>query len=633
MDVVALPRSEAIQVFPLQSFVTCGGSEVLKCCVYNQNYTVSFRNNTALTTGTPSTYQGNLTCYTYSQTVKCVTGAMSSISCVITNRLSDTATSQQMMSMYYLDGPTCNAMDIRYMLPETPSGKNYSVPCQDINPTLLGNIIYPCKDGKWGSQINQCYSATIFLALQDVKDLINGPDVEKNLPLFLHKIVKIARDERDNIATLPKNIDYMVEIISNIGNSNATITKPMMEDLLQTVDIMVNNDTAWTSKEDQSVTVLKSIENVSKNLQFNGSIAINESIHNVQLFGAVVDKRTKYEVRFLMAGLNGSVTIRNGSLPRDSNKVVSIAYSTMKDLAPQNKSKKINALVMSTVISDVSNEDLDKDIFNITMTFTKSNESLKNPDCVWLDLDNKKWTNSGCTVLDDSEKEVKCSCNHLTSFSNLMGEGDAEFLAIITYVGIGVSILCLVITLIIESVVWRSVIKNKTSYMRHVCLVNICVTLLIADIWFIIGAALAPMSNANPNLAACATATFFTFYFYLSLFFWMLVLGLILFYRLIYILHDMSRRIMMIIAFTLGYGCPLLIAVVTVASTAPNGTFVSQKICWLSADIKTKTFLAFVIPALTIVFVNFIILIVVICKLLRPTIGERPRQEERQNLV
>ncbi|XP_075123018.1 adhesion G protein-coupled receptor F5-like [Leptodactylus fuscus] len=630
VDLVPLPRKTAIHVYPLQSYMNCGTPVVLTCCVMDQNYHVSFKNSTTVTPGTPAASLENMACFTYTQSIECKPNAESTVHCLVTNRLSDNVTSQDAMIIGRLDGKTCKADVIRL---ETPTGKNYSVPCLSLDQSLLGNLIYPCNDEIWGEEINDCYSAEIFWALETLKDLINGPDVAEQMALFLENVTRIAKKERGYIGRLSKNIELMVNIISMIASANITISPAMMENILQIVDTMVSNKTSWETLSDQSVTLLKSMEILAKNLKFNSSISIkNETSSNVQLFGEVVNRDSTYEANFSMAGLNSTIMIRNGSLPDDVDTVVTIAYSTMKDLLPHNTTDKINALVISTVISNPTSRDINRDVFNITMTFTKSNQSLKNPDCAWLDLENHYWYNSGCQVLEASDEEVKCSCNHLTSFSNLMGDGSPQFLNIISYVGIVASIVCLVITLVIEAVVWRSVIKNKTSYMRHVCLVNIAVNLLIADIWFIIGAALAPDTSEHPNVNACIVAAFFAFYFYLALFFWMLVLGLILFYRLIYLLHDISRRIMMIIAFILGYGCPLLIAVITVAVTAPSGTFIGTKFCWLSYD-GAKTFLAFVIPVLTIVFLNFIVLIVVIFKLLRPSIGERPRHEERQNVL
>uniref|UniRef100_A0A8C7YEL6 G-protein coupled receptors family 2 profile 2 domain-containing protein n=1 Tax=Oryzias sinensis TaxID=183150 RepID=A0A8C7YEL6_9TELE len=68
------------------------------------------------------------------------------------------------------------------------------------------------------------------------------------------------------------------------------------------------------------------------------------------------------------------------------------------------------------------------------------------------------------------------------------------------------------------------------------------------------------------------------------------------------------------IGFALGYGAPLIIASITIASTAGPKKYIQG--CWLQWD-DSKALLAFVIPVLVIILINFIILIVVLHKIFR----------------
>ncbi|KAL0164860.1 hypothetical protein M9458_040613, partial [Cirrhinus mrigala] len=77
------------------------------------------------------------------------------------------------------------------------------------------------------------------------------------------------------------------------------------------------------------------------------------------------------------------------------------------------------------------------------------------------------------------------------------------------------------------------------------------------------------------------------------------------------VLSQMSRAKMMAIAFIVGYGAPLLIAAITVASTAGAEKYSSKQACWLNWS-ESMALLAFVIPALTIVAINLVVLIVVL---------------------
>ncbi|KAF5890137.1 adhesion G protein-coupled receptor F5-like, partial [Clarias magur] len=204
----------------------------------------------------------------------------------------------------------------------------------------------------------------------------------------------------------------------------------------------------------------------------------------------------------------------------------------------------------------------------------------------------------------------------------------AIILDYITYIGVAISLGCLVLCLLIEIIIWKSVTRNDTSYMRHVSIVNIAVSLLIADICFIIGAAVVKQGEGP-----CSTATFFMHFFYLALFFWMLLSALLLLYRTFMVFSRMTKGAMMAIAFTIGYGAPLIIAVVTVASTAGHHGYIQKNYnCWLNWS-QTKALLAFVIPALTIVALNFLVLIVVLFKILRRGANASIQQDEKHPLV
>uniref|UniRef100_A0A3Q2EFM4 Adhesion G protein-coupled receptor F7 n=1 Tax=Cyprinodon variegatus TaxID=28743 RepID=A0A3Q2EFM4_CYPVA len=280
-------------------------------------------------------------------------------------------------------------------------------------------------------------------------------------------------------------------------------------------------------------------------------------------------------------------------------------------------------------------------ISNITLNFeviNYTNETIENPKCVFWDFDLFDglggWSDNGCSLVYFENETVSCNCNHTTSFSILMSPNSPKnpILDYITYIGVGISMLCLVICLIIEAIIWRKVNKNTTSYLRHVAIVNIALSLLIANIWFIIGAAISDVTKSNNP--ACTAATFFIHFFYLSMFFWMLAKGLLLLYRTLSVFDGgLSKISMLIIGFSLGYGAPLIIATITIAATAPSKEYIRDEIiCWLNWD-ESKALLAFVIPALMIVCINFIILIVVLYKILRRRVGGNAAQTGEKHVL
>uniref|UniRef100_A0A3Q2CK57 Adhesion G protein-coupled receptor F7 n=1 Tax=Cyprinodon variegatus TaxID=28743 RepID=A0A3Q2CK57_CYPVA len=280
----------------------------------------------------------------------------------------------------------------------------------------------------------------------------------------------------------------------------------------------------------------------------------------------------------------------------------------------------------------------DPSIENVSMKFHILNKKLKDPQCVFWDFDLFDgvggWSNQGCSVQSQNNETISCICNHTTSFSILMSSDDFKDSEMedITFIGVGISIGSLVICLLTEALVWKKISTNTTAFLRHVFIVNIAVSLLIANIWFIIGASFTDPENKNPP--ACAAATFFIHFFYLAMFFWMLATGLLLLYRTVLVFEGgFSKTSMLVMGFILGYGAPLIIAVTTMAVTAPLNKYIrGNHVCWLNWD-DSKALLAFLVPALLIVAINFVILLVVIFKMLRRRSEKNAGQAGEQHVL
>nr|BAC06131.1 seven transmembrane helix receptor [Homo sapiens] len=337
-----------------------------------------------------------------------------------------------------------------------------------------------------------------------------------------------------------------------------------------------------------------------------------------------------YQQRFVFPyfDLWGNVVIDKSyleNLPSDSP-IVTMAFPTLQAILAQGiqENNFAESLVMTTTVSH--NVTMP---FKISMTFKNNSPSGGETTCVFwnfrLSNNTGGWDSSGCYVEEGDGDNVTCICDHLTSFSILMSPDSPNpgsllgiLLDIISYVGVGFSIFSLAACLVVETVVWKSVTKNQTSYMHHTCIVNIAASLLVANTWFIVVAAIQDNHYVLCK-TACVAATFFIHFFYLSIFFWMLTLGLMLFYRLLFILHETSRAALP------------AISVIVLGATQPWEVYMRKNVCWLNWE-DTKALLAFAIPAMIIVVVNITITIVVITKILRPSIGDKPCKQEKSSL-
>uniref|UniRef100_A0A3Q3J0T4 Adhesion G protein-coupled receptor F7 n=1 Tax=Monopterus albus TaxID=43700 RepID=A0A3Q3J0T4_MONAL len=319
------------------------------------------------------------------------------------------------------------------------------------------------------------------------------------------------------------------------------------------------------------------------------------------------------------ANFNSSVEIDIPDFYGGEKSITVITFFSMDNVLPaRDKDKSTFKVINGRVVLIQSSGT----IKSISLTFNIINDTLGNPQCVFWNFSLFSgvggWDNTGCELVLSVNKTVTCNCSHLTSFSILMSpySPDDSVLNYITYTGVGISMGSLIIYLIIEAAIWRKIRKNKTSYLRHVSIVNIAMSLLIANICFIIGVAISDEKDENPK--ACTAAPFFIHLFYLALFFWMLASALLLLYRTVMVFdRGLSKRSMLAIGFSLGYGAPIVIAVITITVTEPKQAYIRQSDgCWLNWD-NSKALLAFVIPVLMIVLINLTILILVIYKMLR----------------
>ncbi|XP_048860584.1 adhesion G protein-coupled receptor F5-like isoform X2 [Brienomyrus brachyistius] len=532
---------------------------------------------------------------------------------------------------YFNQPPDCN--DTTY-----GAGKNGATVTVCCPANFTGSRTAVCENGNWNIQNNCVLNPIRTLALFS-QNLV-GLD-SANISLFVANLATTITSFKRDIEVSPATTFTIVTILNNVADASGNTSISMMTDILETVSVLVSPDmnNSWTqlngNNTDTSSLLLKSVENFTRSLS---SDSVNITKPNIEL------SKTTFTSTFNTSFNSSQIFIPKQRLS-DNKTITTIVFTTLDFVLPTKTNGNINGIVMLVYVNQTIN--------NVSMTFDKTNKTKGSNQCVFWNFTlfngSGGWDSTGCQLQSETNDSVTCSCNHLTSFSILMSPctPNSSALDIITYIGVGISMGCLVLCLIIEAFVWSVVTKNSTAHMRHVAIVNIALSLLIADIWFIIGAAVSDVGQSTPK-NVCSAVTFFIHFFYLALFFWMLISALLLFYRTMMVFSHISKRTMMAISFTVGYGAPLIIATITIAVTARSGNYLAKEgvclnapengysrqydICWLNW-YQTKALLAFVIPALIIVFVNLLILFVILVKLLMRGVGENHPAEEKNALV
>ncbi|KAM4694923.1 adhesion G protein-coupled receptor F4-like [Discoglossus pictus] len=220
-----------------------------------------------------------------------------------------------------------------------------------------------------------------------------------------------------------------------------------------------------------------------------------------------------------------------------------------------------------------------------------------------------------------------CFCNHLTSFSVLMSsyipndEVNYQVLDYITTIGLVISIVSLMICIAIQAILLSNANNLMASY-RHVCILNMSVFLLLGNISFIGSSYTEPEYQDH----LCVAFTFSTHLSLLSFLCWTLVQTIFLVCRLVFVFHHVTKKEFMTLAVVLGYLCPIAIAVGTFLCYSPSNKYRQDNACWL--DNHSGASMAFTIPTIVIISINFLALIVVIRKLLRPSLSEGSGEDE-----
>ncbi|XP_028254009.1 adhesion G protein-coupled receptor F5-like isoform X2 [Parambassis ranga] len=587
-----------ITVNPVKQIVDCKSTNVLLNCSVNSPYQVEFVGE--------SSGSGNNISYLFTIPVDCKDSERKFTCQSNTNP----PFTKDITLVFSTERIVCSDRTFG----EGPKGYKAVIPCR---PNEVGERTAICKaNEKFEDEQNSCVLKPIqeLLVQSEVLDVVE-------LPKFLDQLSNVTANFTEEVVNSTNNIIAVTVILDNVANTTSSFTFILstvsMEDVLLSAGVLTIDRAKdqWkvinannTNSSSVSSTFLQSLETITHSLT-SGSFNIPTEF--------IFLNKTTFTDTFT-GDFNSSVEIDIPAAAGGNKSITVITFSSMDNVLPaRDQVNSSNNIINGRVVLIQSNSTIN----NISLTFDVLKDDLEDPKCVFWNFTLFNglggWDDKGCQ-LEKFNETVTCRCDHLTSFSILMSPDapDDPVLDYITYIGVGISMASLVICLIIEAVVWRKIRRNNVSYLRHVSVVNIAVSLLIANIWFIIGASISVPERYS--LSACTAATFFIHLFYLALFFWMLASALLLIYRTISVFDGgLSRRAMMAIGFSLGYGAPLIIVTITIAVTAPTNVYTrGTGTCWLNW-YESKALLAFVIPALSIVAINLIILLVVIYKILK----------------
>ncbi|XP_067877068.1 adhesion G protein-coupled receptor E2-like isoform X2 [Heterodontus francisci] len=455
---------------------------------------------------------------------------------------------------------------------------------------------------------------------------VNCPSKQKNMNSAKCSQTQVMDQEpsaeRDNNTFYCSIFDWVAGINYNCHNykDNNSVSEPSLMKVSHKFNLMIQDISEWETmeKDERQKAAILLLDCMESSAEM---VAASMNNHKCNLTTTYLDVQIQV-LQDSNITTNGTVVLlakenemdfhweTKKSRPNSDFAAVSfIAYTQMEsildadDLEMENKKYGTEYLQLN---SDV-----------LTATITSNNQSLQNVTfsiknkevddvedytvCVHLHGTDSKnvWSTSGCSKMSSNRTHTVCNCKHLSSFAVLVAlykvEGPA--LTTITYIGIIISLACLLIA-IITFIMCRAIQSTRTTIHTHLCL-----CLFVAELLFLIGI------SATGNRAVCGVIAGILHYLFLACFMWMLLEGVQLYLMVVKVFLTQTLRGKY--TYPVAYGIPAIILFMS-AAINPKG-YGTREHCWLT--IKKGFLWSFVGPMCVICLVNFVFLILTIWKL------------------
>ncbi|XP_047126662.1 adhesion G-protein coupled receptor G4 isoform X1 [Hydra vulgaris] len=458
----------------------------------------------------------------------------------------------------------------------------------------------------------------------------------------VHNIVSNSSFE----VTTHFDIDFLAYILSKVVTNNnlqGAIAIEVAKKVLSIVSVIMNcNETIISQSEvsNSSITLILSLldlqaRSLSQLLNIPiGAISIPEN--NIALYVNFINENgfslyarqngnKSLEIldnqnNILASDLVASIYIPSEAvMPHNdfsSNKVYS--YIFRKDVLFKKKknsnSSSLSPFVQSFILSATI---LDSEVANLTdpvvLKFHKYYESniTGSDSCAFWNINQGTWSTKGCTKVSSENNVVTCSCNHLTNFALLLDVSQDAYnpvgLEYVTWIGCGISIVSLVITL-----VTFSIFRNLRKKLAPKILMFLCVSLMGLLVTFLTGA------QATYSRLACRVSASLIQLFTLMTFSWMGIEAVNLYRSLVIVFKKGGNTSFLKKSCLFAIGFPVVTVVITAAVKPDN--LGNEKVCLVQGLSFT---LGVLVPVVITLFFNFFVLALVLRALAIKKMGEK----------
>ncbi|XP_023930470.1 uncharacterized protein LOC106154118 isoform X5 [Lingula anatina] len=272
-------------------------------------------------------------------------------------------------------------------------------------------------------------------------------------------------------------------------------------------------------------------------------------------------------------------------------------------------------------------------ILNLTepVVFTLPNVEVGAPHiCAFWNATARVWSTDGLEVNSTDENSTTCFSRHLTNFAILLDPTPSEAiplqhqisLALISYIGCGLSLCGLVLTILTYGL-FRCLHGDNSGKI----LINLCASMLLMNITFVAGTARS-VSDAE---VVCTVVAVLLHYFTLTTLMWMLVEAVHMYRLLVKIFRTYEPRFMLK-RLLIAWGIPLIIVGVTVGINVDNYGG-RDDLCRLTSANPYVYYISFLGPSCLILIFNSVVFVLVSRVILRPRVkglqGKRSQEQPK----
>nr|KAG5695015.1 hypothetical protein BaRGS_015839 [Batillaria attramentaria] len=535
--------------------------------------------------------------------------------------------------------PVCLAEDVlsertgRYRWPDTPAGLSARLRCPYGGKG--GNDTYATRqceaDGQssasWAAyNDSDCYELGLLEAgrrLKALKDLTSEPAAlgsseVTNITSILEELYRYTLMDKDvasdmmNVVSNLGDVNVSVTISSNQDNDTSGRLLKIVEDYTADVNVSEGSNVTITSPNFELLAV--SVDNTSSSFTYVPSVAVDNATEQMDV----------------------SITIPPEALQSEAEEVTSqgrqrlqlIGHRKSQFYIPNISGYNWDELQHQPVLTAIVTG---KRVFNLTSPVVYKIRNLQpesNYTCVFWDPENGTWSTEGVETTSNSGNTTECHAYHLTSFAVLLDPSPEfalsriheEVLTYISYIGCGVSLVCLVLTIVTYSL-FRSLNKDKSGKI----LLNLCVALLLLNAVFLASGVTASGREGRED-AGCTAVAVLLHYLLLASLAWMLVEAVEM-YRALVTVFAKYAACYMLKRCLVGWGLPIVIVAITLGVDRRNYQ-PEEEFCFLSRSSAAAYYGSLVAPACLVLVVNTVIFVMVTRVILKPRFQQQKKEAD-----